>query len=132
MILPAGAILAFLGVAAGAFGAHIIKDHLNSEMLAVFETAVRYQMYHAIALMLTGILAVFRYHKRLAIIGWLFIAGIILFSGSLYVMSLTGIKAFGIITPFGGIAFLAGWVWLAVAGIKTPISINYKKGHNGF
>jgi uncharacterized membrane protein YgdD (TMEM256/DUF423 family) len=124
MMLPAGAILAFLGVAAGAFGAHILKNHLDSEMLAVFETAVRYQMYHAIALVLTGMLAVFRYHKRLTIIGWLFITGIILFSGSLYVLSLTGIKAFGIITPFGGIAFLAGWAWLAVAGIKESVSIN--------
>ena len=124
MMLPAGAMLAFLGVAAGAFGAHVLKDHLSNEMLEVFETAVRYQMYHAIALVLSGILAIIRYHNRFVLIGWLFISGVILFSGSLYVLSLTGIKAFGIITPFGGVAFLAGWAFLAFYGIKNNSVFN--------
>ncbi len=108
-----GAISAFVGVAAGAFGAHALKNRLNAEMLAVFETGVRYQMYHAFALLAVA-WAVTRWPGPLVTTsGWLFLAGTILFSGSLYLLSLTGVRSFGAITPLGGLAFLAGWLCLA-------------------
>jgi len=92
-----GAVSAFLAVAAGAFGAHGLKGRLGPEMLSVFDVAARYQMVHAAAVAA----------------GWLFLAGTILFSGSLYGMSLSGIRGLGAITPLGGLAFLAGWAALA-------------------
>jgi uncharacterized membrane protein YgdD (TMEM256/DUF423 family) len=108
-----GAISAFLGVAAGAFGAHGLKSRLDSEMLAIFETGVRYQMYHAFALIVVA-WAIERWPGHLmATSGWLFIAGTLLFSGSLYLLSLTGQRWLGAITPLGGLAFLAGWLCLA-------------------
>jgi uncharacterized membrane protein YgdD (TMEM256/DUF423 family) len=108
-----GAISACVGVAAGAFGAHALKSRLNAEMLAVFETGVRYQMYHAFGLMAVA-WALSRWPGNLmATSGWLFIAGTILFSGSLYLLSLTGHRWLGAITPLGGLAFLAGWLCLA-------------------
>jgi uncharacterized membrane protein YgdD (TMEM256/DUF423 family) len=108
-----GAISAFVGVAAGAFGAHTLKNRLDAEMLAVFETGVRYQMYHAFALLVAA-WAVTRWPGTLVnTSGWLFLAGTILFSGSLYLLSLTGVRALGAITPLGGLAFLAGWLCLA-------------------
>jgi uncharacterized membrane protein YgdD (TMEM256/DUF423 family) len=104
----AGAIFAFLAVAAGAFGAHALRSRLSPADLAVFETAARYQMYHALALFIAAYLAMQGW--RLAPpAGWLFIVGILLFSGSLYLIVFTGITRFGIITPVGGVAFLAGW-----------------------
>ena len=108
-----GAISAFIGVAAGAFGAHGLEDRLNAEMLSVFEIGVRYQMYHAFGL----IAAAWAYSKwpskLVSTGGWLFVIGTVLFSGSLYLLSTTGLKWFGAITPFGGLAFLSGWVCLA-------------------
>lgn len=110
-----GSLGAFLGVAAGAFGAHGLRSRLSADMLAVFETAVRYQMYHAFALLITAA-AIGRAGdaRLLTIAGWSFITGVVLFSGSLYALTLTGLKGLGAITPFGGFAFLVGWACLAI------------------
>ncbi len=110
-----GAILGFFGVAAGAFGAHTLRSLLTERMLAVFETAVRYQMYHAFALFAAGwgILRSGHFFFRAA--GWMFLTGVGLFSGSLYVMVFASVPAAGIVTPFGGVAFLLGWAFL-IAG----------------
>ncbi len=120
--LLAGAVLAGLGVAAGAFGAHGLKALLSAEMLAVFETSVRYQMYHALALVLTGILLERSVapdeRKCLRLAGWLFLAGILLFSGSLYLLALSGIRWLGAITPLGGLCLIAGWSLLAWAASR--------------
>jgi uncharacterized membrane protein YgdD (TMEM256/DUF423 family) len=108
-----GALSAFIGVASGAFGAHGLKSRLDADMLTVFETAVRYQMYHAFALIAVS-WAYTRWPSTVMVAsGWLFVVGTLLFSGSLYVLSLTGVRWFGAITPFGGLAFLAGWLCLA-------------------
>ena len=116
----AGALAGFVGVAFGAFGAHGLRGRLSPEMLAVFETGVRYQMYHALALMLTAALSVMPASGRMggravAAAGWLFVAGIVLFSGSLYLLAVTGITGLGAITPIGGVALLLGWACLAFA-----------------
>lgn len=114
-----GALSAFIGVAAGAFGAHGLKSQIGSEMLTIFEVGVRYQMYHAFAL----IFAAWAHSKWPSLLvktsGWLFVVGTILFSGSLYLLSVSGIKWLGAITPLGGLAFLAGWVCLAWAVWKA-------------
>lgn len=112
----AGAVSGFVAVAAGAFGAHALRSRLSPEMLQVFETGARYQMYHALALLLTAYLCGTPPHPAGVWAGRLFLAGTVLFSGSLYVLALTGISSFGAVTPFGGVAFLAGWICLAVAG----------------
>ena len=109
-----GALSAFVAVAAGAFGAHALKARLSAELLAVFETAARYQMYHALGLIAVA-WAMSRWAApQLRAAGWLFLAGTILFSGSLYLLALTGARGLGAVTPFGGLCFLAGWVLLAV------------------
>lgn len=110
-----GALSAFAGVAAGAFGAHGLKERLSADMLAVFETGVRYQMYHALALLAAGWAADRRPGALTSAAGWLFVAGTVVFSGSLYLLSLTGQRWLGAVTPLGGLAFLAGWLCLAVA-----------------
>jgi uncharacterized membrane protein YgdD (TMEM256/DUF423 family) len=112
-----GAVAAFLAVGLGAFGAHGLRGRLSPEMLSVFETGVRYQMYHALALVLTALLMTTgRMTGRLvSSAGWLFTAGIAVFSGSLYLLALTGVTILGAITPLGGLAFLAGWACLALA-----------------
>jgi len=108
-----GGIAAGIGVAAGAFGAHSLKGMLDVSMLAVFETAVRYQMYHALGLCIVA-WAVDRYaSERFSIVGWCFAAGILLFSGSLYGVALTGARWLGTLTPLGGAAFIAGWILFA-------------------
>jgi uncharacterized membrane protein YgdD (TMEM256/DUF423 family) len=105
-----GAIFGFLSVALGAFGAHALRDKLSAQMLGVYEKGVMYQMYHALALLGVGILFhLGPSHQLLSIAGWLFALGIVLFSGSLYMLSLSGKRAFGAITPIGGLCFLAGW-----------------------
>ena len=110
-----GALSAMVAVAAGAFGAHAMKARLSSEYLAVFETAARYQMYHALAL-IAAAWAVTRWPGALPVwAGWLFVAGTALFSGSLYILSVTGIRWWGAVTPLGGVAFLAGWLCLVLA-----------------
>jgi len=114
-----GALSAFVGVAAGAFGAHGLKSRLSEDLLAVFETGVRYQMYHAFALVAAA-WAAGRWPGALAnASGWLFLAGTVIFSGSLYALSLTGQRWLGAVTPLGGLAFLAGWLCLAAACWKS-------------
>jgi uncharacterized membrane protein YgdD (TMEM256/DUF423 family) len=113
----AGSLLAFLAVALGAFAAHSLKARLSGDMLTIFETGVRYHMYHALALLLTAALAGRFDGRSIVAAGWLFVAGIVLFSGSLYVLAVTGVTTFGAITPIGGVAFLAGWICLAVAAL---------------
>ena len=113
-----GSGLSLLGVAFGAFGAHTLKSKLAPEMLETFEVAVRYQMYHSLGL-LAAAWAVSQWQNQLtAASGWCFFAGILIFSGSLYVLSLTGVRWFGAITPIGGLAFIVGWGCLAVAAIR--------------
>lgn len=111
-----GAVLGFLSVALGAFGAHALKDKLSSDMLDVYDKGVVYQMYHALALLAVGILSHLGIgHSLLGVAGWLFLVGVILFSGSLYMLSLSGKRALGAITPIGGLCFLAGWLLLFLA-----------------
>jgi uncharacterized membrane protein YgdD (TMEM256/DUF423 family) len=114
-----GVASAGMAVALGAFGAHGLRAIVSPEMLAVFETGVRYQMYHALALMLTAAIMMSGrdvvHGRALAIAGWSFIAGMVLFSGSLYLLAVTGITVLGAITPIGGVAFLLGWACLAIA-----------------
>jgi uncharacterized membrane protein YgdD (TMEM256/DUF423 family) len=111
----AGALLGGVGVALGAFGAHGLRGRLSPEMLAVFETGVRYHMYHALALLATSALLPRVDGRAVVIAGWSFIAGIVLFSGSLYTLALSGITTLGAITPLGGLALIVGWISLAVA-----------------
>ncbi len=134
VLLAWGALLAGAGVALGAFGAHGLRGRLDPEMLMIFETGVRYQLWHALALLVVGVLRLNpnlapsptassessrRLRARvLARVGWLFVLGIVLFSGSLYALSLTGVRTFGAITPFGGVAFLAGWTLLAWEALR--------------
>ncbi len=113
-----GAISGALAVAAGAFGAHALRTRLSAEMLAVFETAARYQMYHALGLALAAWVA-YRFPGAAASwAGWLFVAGTVLFSGSLYALTLSGVRGLGAVTPLGGVAFIAGWIALAVAALR--------------
>lgn len=128
-----GALSAALAVAAGAFGAHALRARVEPRMLEVFETAARYQMYHALGLFAvawvisravqataigTGAMAAPR--ATFAVVaGWLFVAGTLLFSGSLYAMTLTGVRALGAITPVGGVCFIAGWLCLGIAAMRA-------------
>lgn len=115
-----GSINMFLTVALGAFGAHGLKGRLSADLMAVYQTAVQYHSMHALGLLLIGIIA--HWLGQSALInwaGWLLLTGIVLFSGSLYTMSFTGIRMLGAITPFGGVAFLAGWLLLALAAWKV-------------
>ena len=114
-----GSLSAFLGVALGAFGAHGLRDKVDSDMLAVWQTGVHYHLIHALGLLLIGIFCHLLPNAPLVkTAGWLILCGTVLFSGSLYVMVLSGIRMLGMITPMGGIAFLAGWVLLALAAWK--------------
>jgi uncharacterized membrane protein YgdD (TMEM256/DUF423 family) len=118
VFITIGALSGFLAVALGAFGAHSLRDRLSADMLQVFQTGVTYQMYHALALIGVGILlARFSVDGSPWLLGsgWLFVAGSLLFSGSLYVLSLSGVTWSGAITPLGGIAFLLGWLALALS-----------------
>nr|WP_074692111.1 DUF423 domain-containing protein [Alicyclobacillus hesperidum] len=111
----AGAVFAFLSVAIGAFGAHVMADRMSADMLNVYHTGDQYQMYHALALLAVGILLHLGIGGRaMHWAGWLFSVGIVLFSGSLYVLSISGVKALGAITPIGGLCFLAGWICMIV------------------
>ena len=113
--LLVGALGGFIAVALGAFGAHALRGRLSPEMLAAFETGVRYQMYHVLTLLLVAAI-IPRFGGWLVVsAGWLFVAGIVLFSGSLYLLALTGVTTLGAITPIGGLALLLGWAALAVA-----------------
>lgn len=108
-----GSISGFLGVALGAFGAHALKARLDTDLLATFEVGVRYQMYHAFALLAVGWAQTRWPGAVLNMSGWLFVAGTVIFSGSLYMFSLSGQRWLGAITPIGGVALLAGWLCLA-------------------
>jgi uncharacterized membrane protein YgdD (TMEM256/DUF423 family) len=117
VFITVGALSGFLAVALGAFGAHALRERLSAESLQVFQTGVTYQMYHALALLAVGVLlARFSIDGSpwLTAAGWLFVAGSLLFSGSLYLLSLSGTTWLGAITPLGGVAFLLGWLSLAV------------------
>lgn len=127
-----GAVLAGVGVAAGAFGAHGLEGRVEPRLLEVFETGARYQTIHALALVMVGLAQTSAIHsssvgvaagsKRAAWLdraGWLFVAGIILFAGSLYLMTFTNQRWLGAVTPFGGVAFLLGWVSFATAAVRS-------------
>ena len=110
--LAVAAINGFIAVAAGAFGAHGLASRLDAHALQTFETAARYQMYHALAI---GLAALAARNSAGMVACALFLGGIVLFSGSLYLLALTGARGLGFVTPFGGLAFLAGWATLAYA-----------------
>jgi len=111
-----GAVSALTAVAAGAFGAHALRSRLEPASLAIFETGARYQMYHALGLLAVAFAVSQWPAARTALwAGWLFVAGTILFSGSLYLLALTGIRWLGAVTPLGGLAFMLGWLCLALA-----------------
>lgn len=121
LFVSIAAVSAGISVAAGAFGAHALRARVEPRLLEVFETGARYQMYHALALVAVAWVA-----SRLPAgaatpalsAGWLFVAGTLVFSGSLYAMTLTGLRALGAITPIGGVCFILGWIALAVAALR--------------
>jgi uncharacterized membrane protein YgdD (TMEM256/DUF423 family) len=117
--LISATIFGFLSVALGAFGAHSLKSLLDDYGKSIYEKAVIYQMFHALALCAVGISQHLIKGLSFSIAGWGFFTGILLFSGSLYVLAVTGMRWLGIITPLGGAAFLFGWVWFALAVIKA-------------
>ena len=112
-----GALAGFIGVAFGAFGAHGLRGRLSPDMLGVFETGVRYQMYHAFAVLVVALAAARFDGWMVRAAGWAFTAGIVLFSGSLYALALSGVTMLGAITPIGGLAFLIGWALLIALAI---------------
>ncbi len=117
LILVAGAIAMALAVVLGAFGAHGLKSKISADMMAVYQTGVQYHFYHALGVLLIGLLVQhFPQVNLLHWSAWVLLAGIVLFSGSLYVLSVTGVRVLGAITPIGGVLFIAGWLMLA-AGV---------------
>lgn len=114
-----GSLFMFAAVSLGAFGAHALKARLPADRLEVFETAVRYQIYHALALFVVGYLLDRSISSAVSWAGVAFITGIVLFSGSLYAYALTGIRTFGMITPLGGLSFLIGWGLIFAAGVLS-------------
>jgi uncharacterized membrane protein YgdD (TMEM256/DUF423 family) len=124
-LLAAGGLLAGLGVVMGAFSAHLLRDQLAPDMLEVVRLGAQYQLLHGLAIVaVAGAMSHF-HRARLRAACWLFIAGIVLFSGSLYVLGLTGNRAFGMVTPLGGLAFIAGWV-MVVLGAKPREKAGHK------
>ena len=114
-----GAVNAFLAVALGAFGAHGLEGRIEAKYLETWQTGVTYQMFHAAGLLVIGVLlGNLPGNALLTRAGWIMLAGIFLFSGSLYILSLTGFSMLGAVTPFGGVAFLTAWVMLIVAAVK--------------
>jgi len=114
-----GCVFAGLGVAAGAFGAHALEGRMSADLLAVFETAARYQLIHALALLFVGLAAGRGRDRRWDIAGSLFTVGILVFAGSLYTLALTGSRWLGAITPIGGACFLVGWIVAALAASRV-------------
>ena len=114
-----GSLSAFLAVALGAFGAHALKARLDADLLAVFEIGVRYQMAHALALLAVAWACTRWPGRAVTTSGWLFVAGTVIFSGSLYALALTGARWLGVVTPIGGVAWLAAWLCLAWAAWKA-------------
>ncbi len=113
-LIITGTLSALLAVALGAFAAHGLKQHLGEYEIRIWQTAVDYQMYHSLGLILTGLLA-HCLSINLNKPGWIMLAGIILFSGSLYALSLSGIRSLGMITPLGGLCFIMSWLWLSIS-----------------
>jgi uncharacterized membrane protein YgdD (TMEM256/DUF423 family) len=111
--------MGLISVAMGAFGAHALKNKLTPDMLSVFEVGARYQMYHALTIFAAVWISTLTSGLFAPLSGWLFITGSLIFSGSLYLLALTGIRLFGAITPIGGILLLLGWLSLAIAGWKS-------------
>lgn len=114
-----GALLALLAMGAGAFGAHALESRLSEDDLDIWQTAARYHVYHALGLLAVAFAADKWGGRGPDVAGWLFVAGILLFSGSLYLLSLTGVKWLGAVTPLGGVAFLGGWAALAVTALRA-------------
>ena len=112
-ILISGAIVALLGVATGAFGAHGLRPLLSEHMRNVFETGVRYHLFHALGMLAAGLSLAYAPIRHFKVAAWAFALGIVLFSGSLYALSISGVRGLGIITPFGGLCFIVGWGLLA-------------------
>jgi uncharacterized membrane protein YgdD (TMEM256/DUF423 family) len=108
--LMIGALLGFLGVAGGAFGAHFLRSKLSPEFLQTFEIGIRYQLYHALVLISLAVLTVFLPSQWFTAAGWFFVIGIFIFSGSLYLLVFSGVKAWGAVTPIGGLLLLIGWL----------------------
>ncbi len=118
--IVAGVLAMALGVILGAFGAHGLKNRLSPELLVIYHTGVEYHLYHALGLILVGILCVqFPQVEGLRTGGWLLLAGIAIFSGSLYLLAISGLRWLGAITPIGGVAFIAGWLWIGWSLIRT-------------
>ncbi|KEO76182.1 DUF423 domain-containing protein [Paenibacillus polymyxa] len=119
VLLLLGCIVMFLAVALGAFGAHALKKRLSADMMSIFQTGIQYQIAHGLGLLLLGVLADSLEHSSLIVTaGWVMLVGILLFSGSLYALSVSGVKKLGAITPIGGLAFLASWVIVIVAVVQ--------------
>lgn len=119
LFISLASLSGLLAVAFGAFGAHALRGRLDEYAMGVFETAVQYHFYHSLALLAVGVLALGQPQTvLLKSSGWLFLLGLVLFSGSLYALSLSGVKWLGAVTPLGGLAFIAGWGCLAAAGWK--------------
>jgi uncharacterized membrane protein YgdD (TMEM256/DUF423 family) len=110
-----GSLSGFLAVALGAFGAHALKARVGGDLLAVFETGIRYQMYHALALLAVACAHARQPGRVITAAGWWFVGGTVVFCGSLYLLALTGARGWGAVTPLGGLAFMAGWLCLAWA-----------------
>lgn len=120
LFLAAGAVSGGMAVAAGAFGAHALRTRLPPDLLAVFQTGAQYQLAHALALLASGWMAGRAPGCAASAAGWLFLAGTVLFSGSLYALALSGVRPLGAVTPFGGVALLCGWAALAWAALGMP------------
>ena len=114
-----GAVLMFVGVGLGAFGAHALRGRLTAEMLQVFETGVRYHFYHSLGLFVVGWLAETHPSQWITGAGVAFAVGVFVFSGSLYILAISGVKWWGAITPLGGLAFVVGWLLLAVGSFRA-------------
>lgn len=121
MMMTAGAVSALLAVAAGAFGAHLLRDRVAADLLPVFETGARYQMYHALGLIAVGLVLGRGAATPAVWAGWLFMAGSVIFSGSLYALTLTGARWWGAVTPIGGVCLIVGWGMFAwgILGIRS-------------
>jgi len=122
LILTTAAVSGLLAVILGAFGAHVLKGVISPEMLETYKTGVQYHFYHTFVLLAIGILMNFNQSKILKLSAYLFMIGLILFSGSLYVMAISGIKALGIITPFGGVVWIVAWILLVIHFSKLATS----------
>lgn len=118
LCLIVGVVYGLLGVVLGAFGAHGLRERLSEDMLRVWETAVQYQFWHALALLAVGMLAMRFAGAWLTAAGWTFALGVLVFSGSLYALALSGVRVLGAVTPFGGLLLIAGWLCLLVALVR--------------